>query len=148
VDIPLGILTATYQTDRLADLTLVRPYTSIGFPDRMGRLGRLRCVIDTGAPLSVVPYDVWKHRKLAWTSVSKTLHRGARKATLDWQGVSCELGEAQVELFGPRSLLAKFALRPTSPMDVILGLKFLLDNDLELHLLGTSGTLSGSLTLP
>jgi hypothetical protein len=148
VDIPLGILTATYLTDHGTGLTLVRPYAILGFPDRMGREVRLRCLIDTGAPLSIVPYDVWKHRNLSWTSVSKTLRRQTRKAALDWQGVSCELGHTKVDLFGERSLTAKFALGPTAPIDVILGLNFLVDNDIEIHLLGTSGNLSGRLTLP
>lgn len=148
MDIPLGILEAAYKTDQGTSLILFRPYATLGFPDRAGRLVHVRCLIDTGSPLSVVPYDVWKHRNLDWTSVSKTLHGQSRISALKWQGVSCDLGRARVDLFGARKLEAKFALGPAAPIDIILGLNFLVDNDLEIHLQGAAAKLSGNLTLP
>ncbi|MCU0874562.1 MAG: hypothetical protein MUE50_19690 [Pirellulaceae bacterium] len=55
------------------------------------------------------------------------------------------MGEMQVELAGPRVFVAKFGLQRTPPCDVILGMNFLVDNDLELVLSAVGGSLSGML---
>jgi hypothetical protein len=109
---------------------------------------RLRCLIDSGAPLSVVPFAVWQKRTLAWSSVSKTLSVAGRAAALSWQGAPCELGFTEVDLGGRRTLTAKFAMQPTTVAEVILGINFFVDNDIELVLRGTPGAMSGFLSTP
>ncbi len=139
MDIPLTFLTATYSTDRGQALSLHRPVITAQFPTHAGFLPR-RCIIDTGAPLSIVPYDVWQVRKLKWLATSKNLGGRGGPTVMMWQGVACELGEMQIDLAGPRLLVAKFALQPTPPFDVILGMNFFADNDLELNVKhGTTG---------
>ena len=148
MDLPVGFLSTSYQTDQGDSLTLYRPITIAEFPTVGGRSISRRCLIDTCAPLSIVPYAVWHARKLKWFSVSKTLHGLGGSAALTWQGVPCELGKIDIELAGPRKLVAKFALQPTAPLDVILGLNFLVDNDLELVLGATRGSPSAKLVVP
>jgi hypothetical protein len=69
-------------------------------------------------------------------------------SALTWQGVPCELGFTEVDLGGTRSLTAKFVAKPTPVAEIILGLNFLVDNDIELVLRGTPGALSGFLSVP
>ena len=145
--LPVDFLTANFRTDRGDTLLLHRPVITARFPTVGGQSILRRCLIDTGAPLSVVPHAVWHARHLAWAPVSTTLLGNSGVAELTWQGVPCELGEMQIDLAGPRTLVAKFASRPTPPSDVILGLSFLTDNDLELVLSAVGGSLSGSVVV-
>jgi FAD/FMN-containing dehydrogenase len=46
-----------------------------------------------------------------------------------------------VDLFNQRRLIAKFVLAPTALADVVLGVNFLVDNDLELMPRGAGGSL-------
>jgi hypothetical protein len=146
VDIPLNFLSANYSTDRGDALLLHRPIITAQFPTHAGPLPR-RCIIDTGAPLSIVPYDVWHIRKLNWSAVSKSLSGRGGRNVLMWQGVPCQLGEMQIDLAGPRVLVAKFALQPTQPFDVILGMNFLADNGLELYLKPVAAGFNGTLVV-
>jgi hypothetical protein len=93
------------------------------------------CWIDTGAPLSVVPFQV-HHQRLAWQPIPGV--------TTSWAGQPCELGRIDFwlrtdqppYLRGPMSLLAKFAGSdpPGDPVPVLLGLEFFLAHQAELHL--------------
>lgn len=94
------------------------------------------CWLDTGAPLSVVPFHVHNQR-LLWQllpSIQTT-----------WAGQTCDLGRVDIWLptdqpphvRGPLSLLAKFARSdpPGPPVPVLLGLEFFLTHQAELTLL-------------
>src|SRR5262249_44914371 len=84
-----------------------------------------QCWLDTGAPLSVIPYRV-HHNRLAW---------GPAGARASWLGQPCDLGHINVwlptdqppYLRGPVSMLAKFAPSdpPGDPVPVLLGLEFI-----------------------
>lgn len=94
------------------------------------------CWLDTGAPLSVVPFHVHNQR-LAWQRIP-----GIQTT---WSGQSCDLGRIDFwltidqppSLRGPMALLAKFPRSdpPGSPVPVLLGLKFFLSHQAELTLL-------------
>lgn len=148
MDIPLGIHVVEAQTDQGDTIRLYRSYVTVGFRTRSGALLRRRCLVDSGSPLSVVPFDIWRKRDLAWSSISKTLTVAGQPAALTWQGAPCELGFTEVDLAGVRNLTAKFAMQPTPPAEVILGLNFLTDNEIELVLRGDPSALSGYLSLP
>jgi hypothetical protein len=93
------------------------------------------CWLDTGAPLSIVPFYVHHHR-LVWQPIP-----GVRTS---WSGQPCDLGHIDFWLAtdqppyvrGPMSLLAKFArCDPTGPpVPVLLGLEFFLAQQAELQL--------------
>jgi hypothetical protein len=93
------------------------------------------CWLDTGAPLSVVPYYV-HHQRLAWQPVA-----GIQTT---WSGQVCDLGRIDCWLRthqppclrGPLSLLAKFARSdpPGVRVPVLLGLEFFLTHQAEFHL--------------
>jgi hypothetical protein len=148
VDVALDIAGSLYQTDQGDTIVAFRPFVEIGFPNRANRLLTLRAIVDTGAPLSVVPYEVWKSEDLAWSSISSTLTRRGKRSGLEWRGVVCELGFAEIELMGVRRLTAKFVMQPARLSEVILGANFLVDNDIELVLRGAGRQLSGFLALP
>lgn len=94
------------------------------------------CWLDTGAPISVVPFHV-HHQRLTWQPVPRV------KTT--WAGQACDLGRIDAWLAtstspflrGPFSLLAKFP-RSDPPGDlipVLLGLEFFLAHQAEFQLL-------------
>lgn len=84
-----------------------------------------RCWLDTGAPLSVIPFHV-HNQQLTWQPL------GSRTT---WVGQPCELGRIDVWFRtqagssprGPLSLLAKFpdSDPPGHPVPILLGLEFL-----------------------
>jgi hypothetical protein len=93
------------------------------------------CWLDTGAPLSVVPFHVHNQR-LVWQPIPGI--------TSTWSGQPCDLGRIDCWLAidqppyrrGALSLLAKFARRdpPGPPVPVLLGLEFLLTYQAEFQL--------------
>jgi hypothetical protein len=94
------------------------------------------CWIDTGAPLTVVPFHVHNQR-LQWQPILGT--------TVTWAGKRCDLGHVDIwlpteeppHLRGPFSLFAKFARQdpPGDPVPILLGLEFFLTNLAEFVLL-------------
>jgi hypothetical protein len=94
------------------------------------------CWLDTGAPLSVVPFSIHA-QGFAWRSVA-----GVRTT---WAGQSSEVGHIDIwlpvpdsaALKGPYSLLAKFPQSdpPGNPVPVLLGLEFLLSHHAAVSLL-------------
>ncbi|MBI1831782.1 MAG: hypothetical protein HYR84_10065 [Planctomycetes bacterium] len=92
--------------------------------------------IDTGAPLSVIPFQV-HHARLAWKRVPGV--------QLSWAGQVCDLGmidfwlatQESPALRGPFNLLAKFARSDPlgSLMPVLLGLEFFASNQATMSLL-------------
>jgi hypothetical protein len=104
------------------------------------------CWLDTGAPISVVPF--WVHnQRLIWQPLGL-------KTT--WSGQSCDLGRVDVwftaapgvQVAGPFSLLAKFPSSdpPGDPVPVLLGLEFFLSHRGYLSLAPSPGI--GSIRLP
>ena len=92
--------------------------------------------LDTGAPVSVVPFHV-HHQRLLWQRIPGI--------TTSWSGQACDLGRIEgwlpthqpPYLRGPLSLLAKFARSdpPGDPVPVLLGLEFFLSHQAEFNLL-------------
>jgi hypothetical protein len=94
------------------------------------------CWLDTGAPLSVVPFHVHNQR-LTWQAIPGI--------SLTWAGQPCDRGridawlttEQPPYLRGPFALLAKFARSdpPGDLMPVLLGLEFFLSHRAEFTML-------------
>jgi hypothetical protein len=93
------------------------------------------CWLDTGAPLSVVPFHV-HHQRLVWQPIAGVM--------TTWSGQPCALGRIDFWLAtdqspflrGPMSMLAKFpSSDPPGPLvPVLLGLEFFLTYHAELNL--------------
>ncbi len=91
--------------------------------------------LDTGAPLSVIPFHVHNGR-LDWKPVPGI--------NLTWAGQACDLGTIDIWLpteqspspRGPFSLLAKFPRSdpPGNPVPILLGLEFFLSQQAGLTL--------------
>jgi hypothetical protein len=94
------------------------------------------CWLDTGAPISVVPFHV-HHQRLTWRPLP-----GIQST---WAGQACDVGHVDVWLptrhspflHGPFSLLAKFprADPPGDLVPILLGLEFFLAHQLEFQML-------------
>jgi hypothetical protein len=94
----------------------------------------LEAWLDTGAPLSVIPFHVQQQ------GLNRQVIPGIR---VSWSGQPCDLGRIDCWLAtdeppgvrGPFSLLAKFPHSdpPGSPVRMLLGLEFLLTNQIELN---------------
>ncbi len=93
------------------------------------------CWLDTGAPISVVPFYL-HHGRLVWQPIPWV--------STSWAGQRCDLGrmdfwlatEQPPYLRGPLSLLAKFTRSdPPGPPDrILLGLEFFLSHGAEFQL--------------
>jgi hypothetical protein len=108
----------------------------LGTPPVSPQSPRDLCWLDTGAPVSIIPFHV-HHQRLAWQPIPGI--------TTSWAGQPCDLGridvwlstEQQPYLRGPFALLAKF---PRSDplgdlVPVLLGLEFFLTHQAEFTLL-------------
>ncbi|MBI1915329.1 MAG: hypothetical protein HYS12_11410 [Planctomycetes bacterium] len=110
------------------------------------RMRSERCWLDTGAPLSVIPFYI-HHGRLSWQATGMQT---------TWAGQPCDLGEIDVWLptrqrptvRGPFPMLAKFPRSdpPGERVPVLLGLEFFLANQAGL-LLGPPPQ-QGSIQLP
>jgi hypothetical protein len=112
-------------------------------PDTVGS----PCWLDTGAPISVVPFNVHQQR-LVWKPIPGV--------NTSWAGQPCDLGhidswvatDQPPYLRGPMSLLAKFPRSdPPGPLvPVLLGLEFFQEHRAELQLPLAPG--DGSIAFP
>src|SRR5262245_54425690 len=103
----------------------VEIYLPLALPDSAQHLER--GWLDTGAPLSVIPFDVHRHW-LVWQPLP-----GVR---VTWHGIPCDVGHIDVwltdlttaALRGPYTVLARFPHRdpPGRLVPVLLGLEFFL----------------------
>jgi hypothetical protein len=108
----------------------------LGMPPASPHSPRDLCWLDTGAPISVVPFYV-HHQRLSWQPLP-----GVRTT---WVGQPCDVGRIDVWLptsrspflRGPFSLLAKFPHNdpPGDLLPVLLGLEFFLTHQLQFQML-------------
>jgi len=121
-DIFLDLRRVDYRSDQNILLTAWRSYADALFLTPSGGTVPFSCIVDTGAPFSVLPYSLWHDRNLSWTSLGRRLIRqgGQVSDPLKWQGEDCSLGQTSVSLIdrrtsqqtGPFFLVAKFVDRP------------------------------------
>jgi hypothetical protein len=122
----LDLQRVDYCSDQNANLTAWRIDAETLFTAPSGVMVRYSCVVDTGAPFSVLPYALWHGCNLQWSPCGTQLLRQGGKAyePLHWRRVSCSLGETTVHLFdgqtnlqaGPFTIVGKFANRRSPSM--------------------------------
>ena len=161
-DLFLDLRRIDYVSDQNVAVSAWRAYAEALFVTPGGVLVPFSCIVDPGAPFSVLPYSLWHDRNLQWTSLGQQLTRqgGQIPEPLEWQGIACALGETAVHLLdlqtrvqaGPLLVVAKLARQrlPQASRETIalLGMNFLTDNLLRLVLDGTGGALVGYLSVP
>jgi hypothetical protein len=138
---PVSLSTVSFQVARI--VVQVHFGTEPPGPDAVQE----PCWLDTGAPLSVVPFFL-HHQRLVWRPIP-----GVQTS---WSGQPCDLGHIDFWLAtdqppcirGPMPLLAKFARSdPPGPPDrILLGLEFFLAHQAELQLPLAPG--DGSIVFP
>jgi hypothetical protein len=161
-DIILDLRRLDYISDQNVAVSAWRAYAEAVFTSPIGIEVSFSCIVDPGAPFSVLPFSLWHDRNLHWTPLWQQLTRqgGQAPEPLRWQDVNCALGDTSVHIIdgqaGVRSgrflVVAKFAsqrlLNPNLEMIALLGMNFLTDNHLRLVLDGTGADLIGYLSFP
>jgi len=151
-----------YVSDLNVPVSAWRAYADALFVTPSGALVSFSCIVDPGAPFSVLPFSLWNDRNVQWTPLGQQLTRQGSQAPepLEWQAASCDLGETPVHLVdlqmrvqaGPFLVVAKFVRQrlpvPNLESIALLGMNFLTDNRLSLVLDGTGGALVGYLSVP
>ena len=74
-DIFLDLRHIDYRTDQNVPLTAWRGYADALFVTPRGGTVPFSCIVDSGAPFSVLPYSLWHDRNLSWTSLGRRLTR-------------------------------------------------------------------------
>jgi hypothetical protein len=151
-----------YVTDRQVTITAWRAFAEVAFLTRNRAGVTFSCVVDPGAPFSVIPYSLWQSRKMDWQRLGTRARRKGSMAygTVEWQGVACDLGTANIQLVdsltglkaGPFVVRAKFARhrqqRENLEMIALLGMNFIAENRLRLVLDGHRDAMTGFLSFP
>lgn len=120
-------------------IPLIRLWIELAFARRNERPLLRDCMLDTGAPLSVIPYAIHQSRNFKWQPIPGPWPPGLTT----WFGVACAVGRMDVWvplpgppfLQGPFPFVAKFA-QATPPhisgnLPILLGLNFLVDHQAE-----------------
>src|SRR5437667_10540845 len=92
---------AEYQTDQADIVRAWRTLGDVRFPVATGGELPCLCIVDSGAPLSVVPYSLWSGGRLSWTNWGAQLRTPSGRPlpqALTWQGAPCVLGAVEVDL--------------------------------------------------
>lgn len=163
-DISLELRRVEYVSDRNAHVSAWRAYVEIYFSTKLNAFAPFACIIDSGAPFSVIPYSFWQTYRVIWNPLGQQLaHQNGTAApnSLRWQDVSCTLGVSNVHILdqytGKKTsrqfiVVAKFADHLSQQnhinMLAILGMNFLADNGLRLELDGTGNSMAGKLIIP
>ena len=117
-------------------VTSRRLWLRIGFERPSGVPMLRRCLVDTGAPLSIIPYSIHHTHRFVWQRVNDP---AIAPGVTSWNGVPADLGIISVWIpiqqggvSGPFDMLAKFPRRPTGAElkrrdrpPVLVGLDFL-----------------------
>jgi hypothetical protein len=149
-----------FITDRNVEITAWRAFAEVEFLASNREDINYSCVVDPGAPFSVIPYSLWHDRRILWRRLGTKAKRknGLTYERLDWQEVPCELGTTTVQLIdsttgfqaGPFVVRAKFAQqrqqRTNLEIIAVLGMNLIADNDLRLVFRGRRDTLTGFLS--
>jgi hypothetical protein len=124
-DISLDLRHIDYLSDQNVAASAWRAYAPALFITPTGAPVSYSCIVDPGAPFSVLPFSLWHDCNLQWHALGQQLFRqGSQVAEpLEWQGVACSLGDTSVQIVdlstgmqaGPFFIVAKFASQRLHP---------------------------------
>ena len=162
-DIFLDLRRIDYVSDQNASGSAWRAHAETLFTTSTSSLASFSCIVDTGAPFSVLPFSLWQSCNVQWSPLGQqlTCHGRPAQGVLKWQDVDCSLGATYVQLIDlqtgmkvsrPFLVVAKFASQrsqhPHLELTAVLGMNFLTDNNLRLELDGTGVDLVGYFSIP
>jgi hypothetical protein len=162
-DIFLDLRRIDYVSDQNTSVSAWRAYAETLFTTTTSARASFSCIVDTGAPFSVLPFSLWQSYNVQWSPLGQQLSCQGRPAhgVLKWQDVDCSLGATYVQLIDqqtgmkasrPFLVVAKFASQrsqhPHLELAAVLGMNFLTDNKLRLELEGTGVDLVGYFSIP
>ena len=149
---------ATRATHTVMGVTLAasRLWTSLAFACSGNTRFMGRCLLDTGAPLCIVPFAFHHHYDFAFRPLAGVWPT----SFTTWMGIPCILGSVSVWVpdqqppffRGPMTFIAKFAQATPPgiafPLPIILGLNFLEDHQAETFFQCHSSPNAGNILLP
>ena len=126
-------------------IPIVRLWVDIAFKRHQGEPLPRECLLDSGAPVSVIPHSIYDSSNFEWTELP-----GAPLELTQWFGVPCKVGRIEVWLpvpqpppqpplqCGPYFFIAKFPEgTPKQFKDkaipILVGLNFFADHQSELE---------------
>ena len=95
-DISLDLQHFEYVSDQKAMVSAWRTFAEVLFTTPAGGEVSFSCIVDSGAPFSVLPFSLWHGRNVEWNLLGKQVARpGGRQTSepLKWQDVDCSLGD-------------------------------------------------------
>jgi hypothetical protein len=137
-------------------IPVIRLWVELWFATTSGVGVRRDCLLDTGAPLCVVPYEMQRRHGFSWIVLPGPWPAGF----MTWLGVPCLVGSMEVwgraagsaALIGPLRFVAKFAQASprqlTGELPILLGLNFLAEHRAEVRLQCHTPPQAGVLELP
>jgi hypothetical protein len=150
-DVPLQVFTKLFTTDQGLVVQSVRAFARVEIEQLQPH-----CFFDSGAPFSVVTWPL--SQMVRWQLLGVSLSSQGASASLDWYGIPCQFGEAEIMLrdlsglnsWGPYVLRGKFAQarHPLLGFHIILGMNFLADNSVDFGLRNTPSGLTGNFSVP
>jgi hypothetical protein len=157
VNVPIE-LTSSFVVIDSVRLVARRLWVAVEFERRDGSRVLRDGLIDTGAPVSVIPFSIHRAQDLAWRQVSET---GAPPASR-WFDAECDFGYLDVWLpapdaraAGPLMLLAKFPRetprvfqKQRPPVPVLLGLNFFAALRADVHFQCYRDSDAGAIDIP
>lgn len=155
--LPFVIRTVPFVTERGIAVPARRPFLPAPFVGRQGQRLPYPTFLDTGSPYSVIPYRLAS--RVPWNDLGGQVIVAGTVHPVEWNGIPCRLGELSMELVDPQAqvrtrglqVIAKVASQPAAPhleQAALLGMSFLIDNQLREELDATGMSASGFAWVP
>jgi hypothetical protein len=155
---PTLAITSSGSTHSSAGVTIHiwRLWTELAFSRRDHSVFVRKCLLDSGAPVSVIPLRIHRLHDFAWQPLAGPWPPGLTT----WMGVPCTVGRmnawipvpGSTSVHGPLPFVAKFAqaIPPNLPRNppILLGLNFLADHQTDTNLQCRTSLPGGVITLP
>jgi hypothetical protein len=153
--LPISSAGVTHTASGIA-IPALRLWVELGFTRQSSPPLLRKCLLDSGAPLSVIPYAIHHTHSFSWKPLPGAWPTGFSS----WLGVPCLVGliEAWAPiadapfLNGPWTFIAKFAQAnpPNMPanLPILLGLNFLADHKAGIAIQNCTLPTAGSILLP
>jgi hypothetical protein len=153
--LPISLAGVTHTASGIT-IPALRLWVELAFTRQIPPPLPRKCLLDTGAPLSVIPYAVHHTHSFSWQPLSGPWPPGFTS----WLGVPCIVGLIDVWvpvaeapfLNGPWKCIAKFAQATPANMPtnlpILLGLNFLADHQAGVSIQSYQIPNAGSIFLP
>jgi hypothetical protein len=134
-----------------------RLWATVRFKTDQGVTRWVECLFDSGAPFGIVPHSIWSGRDIERNVLGSTAQFPTSLESFKWQGISCDLAVTRVDIkddhgvdgpFTNVAFLPLAMLPPHLEQTPILGLNFLVDNNIKCIVTSHAGFLTAWFETP